>query len=79
MSPVAESLYEQVLNLPEAEQVEFAHRLLESPSDEDDAEWQAELERRMEDVEKHPERLIDGSEVMRQIRSRLAAMRGDVS
>ena len=76
MSEAAQAILTKALELPVADQKWLTDRLLEeTETEEDDVEWQEELTRRLEEVEKHPERLLDGAEVMRQIRAKLAAMR----
>jgi hypothetical protein len=80
MSEAAKALLTKALELPLEDQQWLTDRLIEEiEPDEDDAEWQAELERRLEEVEKHPERLIDGAEVMREVREMLSAKRGAVA
>ncbi len=76
MSEAAQTILTKALELPLEDQQWLADRLTEETElDEDDAKWQAELERRLEEVEKHPERLVDGAEAMREVREMLAAMR----
>ena len=76
MSEAAQAILTKALELPVEDQQWLTDRLIEeTESDEDDAEWQAELERRLEDVEKHPERLIDFDEAMKEIRQELQAAR----
>jgi putative addiction module component (TIGR02574 family) len=81
MSEAATTLLEQLLKLSEADHVMIADRLWESLSDEkqqelinettNDPEFQAELERRLKEVEEHPERLLDGETVMAELREHL--------
>ena len=75
MSEAATSLLQQALNLNPDERYEMAQQLLDSLDDADDLlpddpAWRAELDRRLEEVEKHPERLLDGKTVMAEIRER---------
>jgi putative addiction module component (TIGR02574 family) len=81
MSDTATKLLEQLLQLPEAERLQIADRLWDSLACEkkqeimdeatDDPEFRAELERRLKEVEEHPERLLDGEQVMAELRERL--------
>ena len=76
MSEAAQAILTKALELPVEDQQWLTDRLIEeTESDEDDAEWQAELERRLEDVEKHPEQLVDFDEAMKEIRQELQAAR----
>lgn len=76
MSEAAQAILTKALELPVEDQQWLTDRLIEeTESDEDDAEWQAELERRLDDVEKHPERLVDFDEAMKEIRQELQAAR----
>jgi len=85
MSETATKLLEQLLRLPEAERLQIADRLWDSLGDEtkqqimdeatDDPEFQAELDRRLKEVEEHPEQLIDGEQVFREARERLQKRR----
>ena len=77
MSEAAQAILTKALELPVEDQQWLTDRLIEeTEADEDDAECQAELDRRLEEVEKHPERLIDGEQVMREVDEMLAAKRG---
>jgi putative addiction module component (TIGR02574 family) len=86
MSETATKLLDQLLQLPEPERVMIADRLWESLGDEAkqqilgettaDPEFQAELERRLKEVEEHPERLLDGEQVMAELRERLRRKQG---
>jgi putative addiction module component (TIGR02574 family) len=75
MSELATKLLEQLLMLPEAERAQIVDRLNasldEQLEDKIDPAFQAELERRLQEVEEHPERLIDGEQVMAEVRARL--------
>ncbi|MFO0823824.1 MAG: addiction module protein [Gemmataceae bacterium] len=79
MSELATKLLEQLLALPEAERAQIAERLNESLDeqleDEIDPAFQAELERRLREVEEHPERLLDGKQVMAELREHLRRKR----
>ena len=85
MSEAAAKLLEQLLQLPEGERLEVAGRLWESLGEQKqqelldettgDPEFQAELERRLKEVEEHPERLLDGPTVMAELRERLQRKR----
>jgi Putative addiction module component len=76
MSEAAQALLSKALELPVEDQHWLTDRLIEeTEEDEDDAEWQAELDRRLEEVEKHPERLLDFDETMKEIRQELQAAR----
>lgn len=80
MSEIATKLLEQLLSLPEAERAQIADRLNESldvqSDDETDPEFQAELQCRLVEVEEHPERLLDGEQVMAGLREHLRRKRG---
>ena len=76
MSEAAQAILTKALELPVEDQQWLTDRLIEeTESDEVDTEWQAELERRLDDVEKHPERLVDFDEAMKEIRQELQAAR----
>jgi putative addiction module component (TIGR02574 family) len=80
MSETATKLLDQLLQLPEADRLMVADRLWESLGEEkqqklieettNDPVFQAELERRLKEVEEHPERLLDGEQVMAGLRAR---------
>jgi putative addiction module component (TIGR02574 family) len=82
MSETATKLLDQLLQLPEPDRLMIADRLWESLSEEkqlelideatNDPEYQAELERRLKEVEEHPERLLDGEQVMAELRARVS-------
>ena len=78
MSETAAKLLEQVLALPDEDRRFVAERLWAELSDDpwDDPEFVAEMERRLEAVEKHPEQLLDGPTVLAQARERLRRRRG---
>lgn len=81
MSENATKLMEQLLALPEADRLMIADQLWESLSEDkqqemiddttNDPEFQAELERRLKEVEEHPEQLLDGKSVMAELREHL--------
>ena len=85
MSEAATKLLDQLLQLPEAERLQIADRLWESLGDgtkqeaidetSDDPEFQAELQRRLKEVEEHPENLLDGEQVMNELREHLRRKR----
>ena len=76
MSEAAQAILTKALELPVEDQQWLTDRLIEeTEADEVDTEWQAELERRLDDVEKHPERLVDFDEAMKEIRQELQAAR----
>lgn len=88
MSETAEKLLRELLLLPLPERMAIADRLGESIEEEvthppspyatdEDAEeaYHALLLQRLDEAEKHPDRLIDGPEAMRRIREELAARR----
>ena len=88
MSDAVASLVEQILRLPVEDRIAAMDRiwdsfdeatqdrlsLSEGDGDEDPA-FQAELERRLAEVEEHPERLLDGPTVMAELRQHLARKR----
>jgi putative addiction module component (TIGR02574 family) len=76
------SLLEEAMALPEAQRAELAALLLRSlePDDEpelSDDEWQqawsAEIERRLRSIDDGSAKAVDGDEVLRSIRARIAA------
>ena len=85
MSETALKLLEQIRALPEAEREWIAHELWDEfeVTDEEiddlhaDPAFQAMLAERLEQVEKHPEQLIDMDEAMRRVREHLASQRGE--
>jgi hypothetical protein len=73
MSEVAQALLTKALELPREDQQWLTDRLLEETEpDADEEAWHAELARRLE---KHPEQLLDGDEVMRELQEMLTAKR----
>lgn len=85
MSEVAMTLFDELLKLPEADRAQIADRLWASLSDAaqqellgdptDDPEFRAELDRRLAEVDEHPEQLLDGEAVMAELRERLTQKR----
>ena len=76
MSEAAQAILTKALELPVEDQQWLTDRLIEeTEADEVDTEWQDELARRLDDVEKHPERLVDFDEAMKEIRQELQAAR----
>lgn len=79
MSETAQKLLEQIRALPEADREWIAGELWDEQETthadidelENDPEFQAMLAERLEQVEKHPEQLLDGDEVMAEARNRL--------
>ena len=80
MSETAMELLKRVLASPEDERVMIADGIWQSLSEEArdqlpddptvDPDYRAELQRRLDEVEKHPERLIDGGQFMSELRAR---------
>lgn len=79
MSERAAKLLEQVLALPDDDRLWLSDRLREHFADDadaeggyvwDDPEFHAEIERRLEEVEKNPDSLIDGEQVFAELRER---------
>jgi putative addiction module component (TIGR02574 family) len=77
VSPAFEALLDQALQLGEEERGELAARLLRSlePDDEDvltpsewEAAWAAEIDRRVREVREGTVELLDGDEVMAELR-----------
>lgn len=71
--------------LAPADRVKLAHELLDSveesaePDPAIDAAWQAELRRRIDDIESGRVRLVDGRETLRIARARIAERRAQHS
>ena len=84
MSETATKLLEQVLQLPELEREMIAAHLWERASEAgrqqlldaryDDPEVRALLEERLKEVDEHPKRLLDGEQVMAELRARVKRM-----
>ena len=84
MSETVSTLLSKALALPPEQRQELLARLMDSVArpglpeppvrfaseEEAEAAWQAELALRLEEVEKHPERLLDGEQVMAELRAR---------
>ena len=70
----AKTLLEEALQLPAATRAELATKLIESLDDEvdDDAKelWQAEIERRVKEIEAGTAKTVPWEEVRRQLRAR---------
>jgi putative addiction module component (TIGR02574 family) len=70
-----DALRSDALSLPESERAELAHDLLVSldgPPDPDAAEaWEAEILRRLDQIDEGTAKLVDRAEFMRRIRDRL--------
>jgi putative addiction module component (TIGR02574 family) len=66
----------EALRLPEAERAELAHSLVESldgPADKDAASaWDAEIQRRLAEIDAGTAELIDREELRRRMRARIA-------
>lgn len=79
MSATFNSVLQDALLLPVAERSRIATRLIESVDEEDDVElspaWQAEINRRMEEVRQGTAKLIPHDEVMAGVRRKLAEQR----
>jgi putative addiction module component (TIGR02574 family) len=82
MSEQVVKLLEQIMELSPEDRRAIAEHLWDAVEcDEasaelwDDPVFRAEIERRMDEAEKHPERLIDADEAFRMIRERLAEER----
>ncbi len=82
MSEVAKTILERVLALTAVEQLHVADSIYERlgvknaeseteiEAFESDPEWQAELNRRLDFVEQHPDQLLDGQAVIAELRKR---------
>jgi putative addiction module component (TIGR02574 family) len=75
--PTAEELLEQALQLPKEQRLGLADQLLDSvdeytetDDDELDPELREELERRLKSIEGGTAVLLDGDEVMRELRAK---------
>ena len=77
MSDAAVKLLEQIRALPEADQDWLVGELAGEDYDDpmDDPEWRAEFERRLEQVEKHPELLLTLEEANARIDAEFARRR----
>jgi putative addiction module component (TIGR02574 family) len=75
MSEAATNLLEQLLQLSEADRLMIADRLWDSLTEQDDPEFAAELQKRLESVADGSAELIDGEQVLQEARERLAKRR----
>ena len=75
-SSTLEKLRSEALSLPEAERAELAHSLvisLDGPADKDAAEaWDAEILRRLAEIDAGTAQLIDREELRRRMRERMS-------
>lgn len=75
-SPTLEKVRSEALSLPEAERAELAHNLvasLDGPADPDvDVAWDAEILRRLAEIDTGTSNLIDREEFRRRMRARLS-------
>jgi Putative addiction module component len=77
MLPAIDSLFQQALELPDAERGELAARLLETldPTGEDltgeawDVAWSQEIERRVREIRSKRVALADGADVLAEVRA----------
>ncbi len=81
MSGEAVSIFRQAMNLPREERYQLARELLDSLDDEDDLlpddpAFYEELTRRSDEAHAHPESLLDGEQVMANLRDHLRRKRG---
>lgn len=78
--PIEEQLLEQALQLPKAKRLHLVDRLYESLEEEEaqepielSSEMQAELTRRLKSIEDGTAELLDGDDVMRELRAKYSA------
>ena len=75
-SPALEKLRVEALNLRESERAELAHNLvasLDGPADPDaEREWEAEILRRLAEIDSGTADLIDREEFRRRMRARMS-------
>ena len=75
-SPALEKLRAEALNLPESERAELAHNLvasLDGPADSDvEQAWEAEILRRLAEIDSGTAKLIDREEFRRRMRARMS-------
>jgi putative addiction module component (TIGR02574 family) len=78
--PIEEQLLEQALRLPKAQRLRLVDQIWESLDQEDshepielDPQMQAELTRRLKSIEDGTAVLLDGDEVMRELRAKFSA------
>jgi putative addiction module component (TIGR02574 family) len=71
-----EKLRSEALRLPEAERAELAHSLvlsLDGPADKDaESAWDAEIQRRLAEIDAGTAKLIDREELRRRMRARMS-------
>jgi putative addiction module component (TIGR02574 family) len=74
-SPTLEKVRSEALNLPESERAELAHNLvasLDGPADPDaEKAWDAEILRRLSEIDSGTANLIDREEFRRRMRARM--------
>lgn len=79
MSAVLKQIHELLPALTEQERAQLAHELiagLDGPEDQGvEAAWEAEIERRLDEIEAGTVKLIDGDEFMRRLDARLSRHR----
>jgi putative addiction module component (TIGR02574 family) len=72
-SPTLEKIRSEALNLPESERAELAHSLvisLDGPADADaESAWDAEILRRLAEIDSGTAKLIDREEFRRRMRT----------
>ena len=75
-SSTLEKLRSEALSLPEAERAELAHSLvisLDGPADQDaEKAWDAEIQRRLAEIDSGTAELIDREELRRRMRERMS-------
>jgi putative addiction module component (TIGR02574 family) len=80
MGRAKELLKDELLKLDPVERAEVAEDALESLDHSDHGAlspaWEAEIQRRLRSAEEHPEDLIPGEDVFREIEAELRARRG---
>jgi len=71
-----EKVRSEALRLPEADRAELAHSLvvsLDGPADADaEAAWDAEILRRLDEIESGTAKLVDREELRRRMRARMS-------
>jgi len=74
--PTLEKLRKEALRLPEAERAELAHSLvlsLDGPADEDaEPAWDAEIQRRLAEIDTGTAELVDREELRQRMRARVS-------
>jgi putative addiction module component (TIGR02574 family) len=75
-SPTLEKVRTEALNLPESDRAELAHNLvasLDSPAELDaEKAWDAEIVRRLDEIDSGTATLIDRQEFSRRMRARIS-------